>query len=634
MPGPDARERRLRYSTGNEFLVLDEIETSGAAVRDFTFLYEAARGTIVLGGEDGAFLQPRVSVDGQPVDLGVAEWRLINHWIPSFTLSTPAGVLECIYLSPVARKGFAVRMTFHATRRAEVELGLDLSWTQTLHVCDNIRQMQGARFCGYIGGRIDEPFLSLRAAWPLFAIGIETDPGSCELRAGDRAASAETPEVQAGDTEAIQASCSRAFSADLAQVFTFDTYFGIGLEASSAVASARDLQATGWDGLLSGTSEWLETRRIRCKGEVEPLAGLLNENALYNHFFSHGVTIDTERMIVTSSRSARYDYTGSYRDRDACLYSVPGVLMIDPQQARRMLEYIFNVQVRNVGARSRYMDGVLMRPGLGLDSLVSPIRALWMYVDLTNDLTLLFDQSVQSGINQILQNLAVLEHETTALYRTQLTPSESRAQLPYVTFDNILAWRALLDLSDLYHRIRDVERQSETSKWAHDVRAAILANCIVEGPNGAVFCHSTDLSGRQELGDEPEGSLLLAAHLELCREDLAAFRNTAAWIARKSEADSPERQCVLSLANRLLAGDKGPVEMLKTASLDQGIAPGWLDSSGCALAGTGWAASAGYLAYALVRTFEDQLDPPVTRSVKERSARISRTVLRPGVGWI
>src|SRR5690606_21170271 len=111
----------------------------------------------------------------------------------------------------------------------------------------------------------------------------------------------------------------------------------------------------------------LERRTIRCRDEAEPLSDLLNENALYNYFFSHGVTIDTERMIVTSSRSARYDYTGSYRDRDACLYSIPGVLLIDPDQARRMLEYVFSVQVRNAGARSRYMDGVLMRPGFALD---------------------------------------------------------------------------------------------------------------------------------------------------------------------------------------------------------------------------------------------------------------------------
>ncbi len=628
--------RRQRYSTGNEFITVDEIDTSTGAIRDLAFLYESARGTIVLRGERGAFLKPRITIDGQPVSLENARWRLINHWIPAFTLATPAGVVECVYLAPVSRKGIAVRVSFEASRPVEAEIGFELNWRTTLHVCDSVRLMEGTRFCGCLEGSSSEGFFSLRLAWPLFAIGVAADP-ACEpcMGTGDRTLDPATlTEAQAAGEECVWGACSWKITGDAGQRTGRTVYLGVGLEASSALASAQDLQADGWDGLFGNTTSWLEARRIRCRDEAARMEEMLNENALYNYFFSQGVTIDTERMVVTSSRSARYDYTGSYRDRDACLYSLPGVLLIDPHQARRMLEYVFSVQVRNVGARSRYMDGVLMRPGFALDALVSPIRALWMYVDLTNDLTILFDQAVQAGINRILEALSRVEHESIALYRTQITPAESPTQLAYVTADNVLVWRALIDLADLYRRIRDVERQSETAKWARDVRADILARCIVEGPDGAVFCHSTDLSGNHKLGDEPEGSLILTAHLELCRADLAAFRNTSRDIIERMKRDAPERQNVLALSNRLLAGDLDALEALGSAPMDGGIAAAWLDGAGCALAGAGWAACAGYLVYAIVRALEPHLDPPVLREETPPSARISRKALKPGLGWI
>ena len=156
----------------------------------------------------------------------------------------------------------------------------------------------------------------------------------------------------------------------------------------------------------------------------------------------------------------------------------------------------------------------------------------------------------------------------------------------------------------------------------------------MEGPGGAVFCHSTDLSGHHKLGDEPEGGLLLTAHLELCRADLAAFRNTSRDIVERMKHDAPERQNVLALSNRLLAGDLTVLETLGSAPMDEGIAAAWLDGSGRALAGAGWAACAGYLVYAIVRALESHLDPPVLREETLRSTRFSRTALRSGVGWI
>jgi UDP-N-acetyl-D-glucosamine 4,6-dehydratase len=47
-----------------------------------------------------------------------------------------------------------------------------------------------------------------------------------------------------------------------------------------------------------------------------------------------------------------------------------------------------------------------------------------------------------------------------------------------------------------------------------------------------------------------------------------------------------------------------------------------------------WAACGGYLAYALVRALEDHVSVPSLARKPEEHRRISRSTMRPGVGWV
>ena len=624
--------RRSRYQTANEFIVLDEIDAVTGSVKSCSFLHEGARGAIVLSGAPGNFLQPRLSVDGQVISLADARWRLFHHWIPHFEVSTPAGVLQCTYLAPHARRGFAMRMEFRTSKRADIELSFLVNWTDTLHVSVPTRHMNGVRFAGLLPESSSGQFLAFRAAWPLFGVGLVSD-GEWEMSVGERFLSADEPEIPAADQELVTARYTRTGAPELGESLSLTLCVGVGAESLAGIACAEDLLHEKWDDLLSDTRAWMSEKEIHCTGPAQKYRALINENAIFAHLYSQAATIDTERMVVVSSRSPRYKYTGSYRDRDACLYSLPSVLLIDPAQARRMLEYAFNVQKRNTGARSRTMDGVLLEPGFTLDGLVAPLRALWMYVDLTHDLTILFDQSVQLGVNSILEALELKSHPHLSLYRTSLTPAEKPASREYVTYDNILVWRALVDLSDLYRRIRDVERSSETEMWGRDVQEAVMQNCVVDGPYGQMFCYAVDQDGQAELGDDPEGSLEVITHLEFCRADSKVFLNTQRWI-RENQARSAGLVNMLTLANRLLASDKDVLMDLLSANLDEGIACQEIDGEGRATRGFAWAAGAGYLSYALVRALEEHVDPPVLRRAELRRGRISRSTLRPGVGWI
>jgi len=626
---------RRRYSTANEFITLDQIDAETGALDSIAFLYEAARGTVAVCGGSAPLLQPVLIVDGERQVFTDARWVLLDSWIPVMRLEHPAGVLECTYLAPPERRGMLARLSFRSAADARVELAFELNWGATQHVSDSTRVCEGVRRVGVRGEDPPVIHLEFSAIWPLYGIGVTAGDGAeWEVNAGGVPLPGPGAQLNARQNEVVV--CRLAQEASLTQGGFLEcvAHIGLGLEAYGGVTSAMDLLNEGWAALFESTRAWLLERRIECTGRAEPFSEKLNQHAVYNLLFCHGVTLDTERIAVTSSRSPRYDLTGSYGDRDACLYSIPAAAMIDASRARRMLEYCFSVQMRNIGAFCRYLDGVPLKPGFALDALVAPLRSLWTYVALTGDNTILFDRAVQSGVNRILETLENNSHESAALYRTRLSPAGRTVTLPYLTYSNVLVWRALTDLSDLYNRIRDVEREHETALWARDVRAAVLRHCVVDGPHGPMFCFATDLNGDTHLGSEPEGSLLVLAHLEFCRPDFAPFRNTLQWVREHNNLNLLDRRSVLVMANELLSGNLDVLTSIESLSMDEGIACGTVDDDGIAESGPAWAACGGFLAYAFVRALEEHVSIPSLARKPEGHRRISRSTMRPGVGWV
>lgn len=625
---------RSRYSTANEFLALEDIDACTGSLKSLLFLYEAARGTVEATGDPAPFLQITLAVDGVPQTLQDCQWEMLGSWIPRLSASLPAGRLHVTYLTPPGERGCLIRAEFLSASQAQITLGFKINWSRTRQISNAILPAEGSRRAGRLAAFSTGVFLGFRGTWPMFGMGLVLEPeGKWDIASGSRPVEGML-EVAARTDEVLVCEGIVTRGAASGETVSADLHLGLGLEAYAGMASARNLLYEGWDSLFQETLQWLSERQIAGRHAAESMLQPINEASLYNYFFCHGASLDTERLSVMSSRSVHDTLTGSYHDREACLCSLPGVLLVDPERARRLLEYVFSVQIRNVGGCSRYSNGVPLEPGFMLDGLITPIRILWMYVDLTGDQTILFDQQVQSGINRILEILDTRSHPSVALYSSRLTPAARAASLPYITYNNVLIWRALVDLSDLYHRIRDMERAHETETWARDVRVSVLENCIVEGPEGRMFCFSTDLSGGWELGDEPEGSLMLLAHLEFCRSDFRPFLNTLKWVReqnRKQHPGTPER--VLTLANELLTGNTEPLDELRGLLPLQPTAEGY-SSALQESSATSWTACRGYVVYAIVRALEDHLDLPVLSRQSRRGSRISRTTIRPGVGWV
>lgn len=181
-------------------------------------------------------------------------------------------------------------------------------------------------------------------------------------------------------------------------------WWGFGYEEVSAATSAKEMLRQGWQTELDRTLAWL-VRRSADLGD-EALTRWYNTNLFFCIHFSTGVTLDTEELVLVTSRSPRYYVSAAYWDRDSLLWSFPAILGADPTLARRMLDHVFGRQRRNLGVHSRFIDGTVLEPGFELDELMAPVLALERYVAATGDRAVLQKENVRQGVEEILGKLA------------------------------------------------------------------------------------------------------------------------------------------------------------------------------------------------------------------------------------
>ena len=585
--------------TGNEMLSIPRLNQADGAVEDVTFLYMACKGLIDLRGGSRPLMRPFVQADGASVPLQGFSWQRLGWWVPQFRCTAGPLTLEGTLLAPTGERGFGYRLsvTNPGPENRTVRFGLEGSWGSAWHCVNEEKEIEGARHV-YASGWNNGPVFDLRCGVPLFAFAPMCD-AECRTEY-----SREGEEIfyRLNHETVLQAGESRA------AVF----WWGFGYEEVAAATSAKEMLRQGWDTELRRTLRWLDARSADLGDPA--LTALYNTNLFFCIHFSTGVTLDTEELVLVTSRSPRYYVSAAYWDRDSLLWSFPAILQADPALAKRMLGYVFGRQRRNLGVHSRFIDGTVLEPGFELDELMAPVLALERYVDATGDRDLLQQPEVRQGVAEILDKLAERRHPDTALYETFLQPTDDERVYPYLTYDNALVWRALRALARLYPERAALAQQAE------EVRQAVLCHCVKTGPDGAsYFAWSVDLAGGSDVYDEPPGSLQLLAELGFCAPDDPVWQNTVAMIRspeyRYSFAGCPiaEIGCphaphpwLLSVANSLLCGRVEPsLAILRTAPMDNGIACESIDEyTGECTTGEAFATCAGFVCYALRRALE------------------------------
>ncbi len=577
--------------TGSEQVSLPRVNEINAGVEDLTFLHMASRGLIDLrGGQLEPLMRPFVAQQGVEAELGGFEWSRLGYWYPRFAARAGALGLEGVILTPVGERGFGyrLRLTNNGAETVETAFGLRGQTGSAWHCVNVDKPIEGALNC-YVSGWSGLPVFEQMCGVPLFALAPICE-GECR---------AEFEPAGEGWLWRLE----RTVRLAPGESAEFTAWWGLGLEEVSAVTSARELQRRGWDWELRRSLAWLAQRSLDLGDEA--LTRLYNTNLFFCIFFSTGRTLDTEELVLVTSRSPRYYVSAAYWDRDSLLWSFPAVLDADAALAREMLGYVFGRQRRNIGVHSRFIDGTVLEPGFELDELMAPVLALERYVDATCDRSVLADPDVLRGIDGILRKLDAERAEGCELYETFLQPTDDERVYPYITYDNVLVWRALRALGRLFERPELTER-------AERVRRAIYDNCIFDG----AFAWSVDLAGGHDVYDEPPGSLLLLPYYGFCAWDDPVYLKTAEMIRSPDYAYSfagceiAEIGCphaphpwLLSIGNSLLCGRSSEaLEHLRRTRLDNGIACESVDEhTGECTTGEAFATCAGFICHALRR---------------------------------
>ena len=598
--------------TGNEWIALPEIRASDGAIVSFNVLSMRDRGLLEVRGESGTpALQPYFMVDGKPLQFRNPTWELIEYWIPVAHLAMDGLDATITYCAPPGSRGAFIHMTL-TNRRAEaapITLGMKASWGALDRVTYLPVALRGERSvtpAPWVDSAEVFPFVTndTQFAWSLIhegSVGYTSVPPQSLSPALD---------------------AQRAVALAPGETAEANFVLGAGIEEFSAAHSAKALRElidrNGASFMIDQAAAWCK-RRTRTTGQPD-LDVLMNRNFLFTALYAWGKTIDTEQVVGVTSRSPRYYVSAAYWDRDAMLWSFPGLLDIDPSLARDALEYALTIQLRNTGVHSRFIDGVVLEDGLELDEVVAPIIAAAEYIKRTNDDAFL--ASHRAAIGTLRDRLFDSFDPASGLYITLQDSQDEYQKRPFLTYDNVLSWRALLDLATLFDRLKDTPSARDLTQRAAALRAAIMKSSISDqapGAMGPIFVCATD--GKNPLfADVPPGSLMKLPALGFISENDPVFVRTYEWLHSKnykySYSDQPyglpgsyrlpfTTSWVMADQLSLMRGREQALKVLRTSAWDGGIVSEGVDPTSAVMdsAGRAFATAAGYVAHAICQNF-------------------------------
>lgn len=578
--------------TGNDYLSLPHVDPATGAIPDLYVVSDRAAGLVGLRGARGGPLLRVVARDaaGGVVPFAPERAGREDDWIP--VLGGRAGRLPMTVriVAPPRERGCVLIVE----TEAGCEVGVEAHWGETVLAVFRTRplpvrpQMRWDAWTSSVCGEALGPLPVV--GW---AVAAEEAPDP----------SAVPPEPDGG-----RAALFRRAGRDGRAAFLI----AVGAEEDSARTTVVHLRRLGAAGLVAETKRWLRQRRVRLPDRT--LAERANLNLLFNRFFATGVAIDTERPRALTSRSPRYYVSGAFWARDALLWSLPGLLVLDQEWAVAVLREVLRSTWPQGAEHALYLHGAHLYPGFELDQLCAYPLAVHQ-VETAVRGALRGDAGAEAMLRQFPDLLARHFDEAAGLYRTFLDPSDDPPPHPFLTYDNVLAWRALQVCAAAAPGKNRRGWRAGIEKRARALRTAIRRRCIAPGPFGAMYAWATDGRGGHVLYDNPGGSLLQFPALGFCRASDRIWRNTLRWVYSAENAFFVEGPCggpgnrhapnpwPLAACHQILSGQRAQGEdFLRRAEMDGGIACETVDAqTGRVRTGGAFATFAGYVGAALTR---------------------------------
>ena len=595
--------------TGNDWLSLPTIRASDGAIKDLNVISMRYRGLVEMAGVgDAPLMAPFVDVDGARHRLANLHWTLRDYWIPTGTMEADGLKVSVTYVTPPDEHAAIIRFQITNTsgRTIHVAPGMDVGWGATHRVTYSPEKLSGTRSMSPTPIDTDMEIFSYgtddaHIAWGFGYVGsqgaLHTDgnPG-----------------------------VTTSHPADLAPGQSIDVHYliGAGLEEYSAAYAMRvlskEIDRYGIDGVISRAADDAH-RHTRTTGQAD-LDLIMNRNLLFTTYYAWGRAIDTEDFIGVTSRSNRYYVSAAFWDRDALLWSFPGLMDTDPARAKAALDYVLGIQARNIGIHSRFIDGVVLEPGLELDELVAPLIALGGYVDATGDRAMLARHA--EVIATLAARIRAARDPATGLYATFQDAQDEYIKKPFSVSDNVLTWKALGVLAGIEAHTGHTAAAASLRAEAAHLHAAILRYGVhggAPGAGGPIFAANVDAQAGDFI-DVPPGSLMKLPYLGFLREDDPLFQRTYRWLHSANHPYSFADQAyglpgsyrlpfttswVVADHLRLKAGRAQALKILRNSPWDggiitEGVKPdtGLPDHQGLA-----FATAAGYIGHTLCEQF-------------------------------
>lgn len=594
--------------TGNEWISLPDIRASDGALGTFNVLSMQHRGLLQVAGANGApVIAPSFSADGKTVALHNPDWSLVEYWTPVAHQTVDGLDLTLTWCAPPDSRAAFLRLTMtnHRQNAVEAKLRVEASWGSLSRVTYTPVPLKGNLLAGLAPWVADGEVFSFATADTDFAWSL-VHPGSVGV-------------ITLPPNNVIAPTVDAEKTATLKPGQTEEALYviGAGIEEFSAPHNAKALREKldreGADALIAETAAWCE-KHTRTTGDAQ-LDLLMNRNLLFTMLYAWGRTIDTEQFVGVTARSPRYYVSAAYWDRDAMLWSFPALLDTDPVIAREALEYALTIQLRNTGTHSRFIDGVALEDGFQLDEADAPIIALAAYIAKTNDTGFL--EKHREALDFLRDRLASRYDDSIGLYTSLQDSQDEYQKRPYLTYDNVLSWRALLDMAMLYDRLKDPEQARGLTQRAAALKEAILKYCVASGAlgsTGTIFAAATD--GKSPLFVEiPPGSLMRLPSLGFISETDPVFERTYAWLHstnyKYSDAGQPYGlpgsyrvpfTTSWMVADELLLkqGRERAMKILRNSPWDGGIVTEGLNPADATVeSGEAFATAAGYVAHTI-----------------------------------
>lgn len=605
--------------TANEWLALPTISQSDASINSLNCTSLAAKGLIEFSGKSQPLLQPLVEVNGAKA-VSALSWQKRVEWVPCFTGENEQLEWRGTILTPKDQRGFFYRLevTNKSGKSIGVRLGWQLNWEETQQIIFNSHLLK-------CHNRLEHfPWTNT------LVLEARGQVGMAALAFSLREYQFNQLEFSSGEVE-NGAKAHRAFLCSLIEVAPgetgqLDLVVGINVEADGAAVTAIHMHRLGFEYCYQTTLVWLNEQKAKILGEKglnknwatlgDKGEGLVLRNLFFNYFFSTSYTLDTNELVLLTSRSHRYYVSGAFWSRDAFLWSYPAILLLeDKERSLEILKIGFTRYLKYGSYHSCYIDGTLLYPGFELDELAAFLLALNSYNQVYGDLPWQATWLLEGA--QYLEQLLWKQHSSKLyLFSTFLDSSDDPVDYPYLTYANVLVWQAMQVLQQIYKANSHLAQVRHLDGAIRLLKKAINQHCVVSGPYGSMYAYGVNGEGGYQLYDNPTGSLQLLPYYKFCTTKDKVWLNTMSWIYSEHNPFAylqgrikgmggvhAQAPWVLGACNSLLAGrTKEGLEFFRLSHMDNGYACETVNQEDGSLhTGAAFATCAGFVAYSLIK---------------------------------